>query len=315
MKKKWKSFPKWAKVIAVFFVFLIISEVILRFVIGLGDFPVYRVDKNYEYIYESNQDVYRYGNHIVTNEFGMRSKSINKKRKFTILEFGDSVLNGGAHVDQDELSTTIEENDLSEKYEVPIQVLNVSAQSWGVSNAFAFLKKHGNFKADLIVLVFSSHDLNDNMHFRDVVGEHPAWPDKKPWLAITDAWSRLIWPTLSRFFTGDDEYEYLRDFDDSKVNPGWINFFNYSSETNIPLIVYLHASKEEVKNGRYNQLGNKIIKLCSENSIKLITDLKNMENNEDAYIDDLHLNGKGHEIMAELILPELENELEELSPN
>ena len=72
----------------------------------------------------------------------MRSKKIDKKKKFVILEFGDSVLNGGAHIDQDNLATTIEENQLNEKFQNQVQVLNVSAQSWGLSNAYAFLEKH-----------------------------------------------------------------------------------------------------------------------------------------------------------------------------
>lgn len=273
---------------------------------------IYREDNDYEYFYEANQDVYRFGNHIVTNEFGMRSKPVNKKKKITILEFGDSVLNGGAHIDQDNLSTTIEEKVLNEKFDNNVQVLNVSAQSWGLSNAFAFLKKHGDFKANIIVLVFSSHDLNDNMHFKKVVGEHPAWPKQKPMLAITDAWSRLIWPPIQRFFTGEEEYEYLNDFDDSKTNPGWKSFFKYCAQNKIPLIVYLHASEKEVSMGKYNNLGEKILKICSNNEIQVISDLKYLKTNDDAFIDQIHLNEKGHEIMANLLMPELDKQVNKI---
>ncbi len=309
MKKKWKSLPRWVKFTSLFLLFLIVSEMILRFAIGLGSLAVYREDKDYEYFYESNQDVYRFGNHIVTNEYGMRSKKVDKKKKFFILEFGDSVLNGGAHVDQDELATSIEENELNERFNDQVQVLNISAQSWGLSNAFAFMKKHGDFNANLIVLVFSSHDLNDNMHFRKVVGEHNAWPDGQPLLAITDVWSRFLWPSVKRFFTGEEEYEYLKDFDDSKVNPGWKLFFEYSSDENIPIIVYLHASQKEIQNGNYDQKGKMIMKLCKNRNIRLITDLNTLKNKEDAFIDNVHLNGAGHQIMAELLLPELEKSI------
>ena len=78
MKKKWKQFPKWAKIFSILFLFLFITEMILRFVIGLGDLAIYREDEQYEYFYEPNQDVWRFGNHIVTNEFGMRSNKVNK---------------------------------------------------------------------------------------------------------------------------------------------------------------------------------------------------------------------------------------------
>jgi len=306
MMKKWKQSPKWVKLLVYIFLFLILSEIILRFIIGLGDIALYREDKNYEYFYRPNQSVYRFGNHIVTNEYGMRSKSVDNRKRFTILEFGDSVLNGGAHVDQDNLSTSIQDKTLNQKFQNQVQVLNVSAQSWGPSNAFSFLKKHGDFNADVIVLTFSSHDLNDNMHFRKVVGIHSAWPDQKPCLAITDAWTRFLLPKLKSWFGKNEEYDYLIGFNDSKVNTGWRDFFNYTKKNHIRLIVYLHASIKEVKEGEYNLKGKKIIEFCQKNNITIVTDLILLSNNEDAFIDDIHLNKIGHSIMAKLLLPVLE---------
>lgn len=308
---KWKMLPKWVKIGFFIFLFLVITEIILRFVVGLGNMALYKEDKDYEYFYSPHQDVFRYGNHIVTNELGMRSKPINKKRKKTILEFGDSVLNGGAHVDQDKLATTIEENKLNRKFKGDVQVLNVSAQSWGLSNAYEFLKKHGDFNADLIILVFSSHDLFDNMHFRKVVGVHPAWPNQKPLLALTDAWSGAIWPYLKKLVTGKGEYSYLKGFDDSMVNPGWQNFFNYSLKRDIPIIVYLHASQKELDEGDYNQKGKKIQEICSQNSIKIIKDLDKLRDKRSAFIDDIHMNEEGHQIMASLLIPEIERIINE----
>lgn len=308
---KWKMWPKWGKISAFIFLFLLITEIILRFIIGLGNMALYEEHKDYEYFYAPNQDVYRYGNHIRTNEFGMRSKPINKKRKKTVLEFGDSVLNGGAHVDQDKLATTIEENKLNEKSDDNVQVLNVSAQSWGLSNAFAYLKTHGDFNADLIILVFSSHDLNDNMHFRKVVGVHPAWPNQKPLLALTDAWSGAIWPYIKKLITGNGEYSYLNGFDDSKINPGWQDFFNYSLKKNIPLIVFLHASQKELDQGDFNKKGKKIQEICNQNNIRIITDLDKLGKNRQAFIDDIHMNEEGHQIMADLLLPEIKKIINE----
>lgn len=309
--KKWMKLPRWAKYVSLLFLFLIVSEIILRFLIGLGNVAIYREDKDYEYFYESNQDVYRFGNHIVTNEYGMRSKTVDKKKKFIILEFGDSVLNGGAHVDQNELATTIEENELNENFNDQVQILNISAQSWGISNAFAFMEKHGDFNANLIVLVFSSHDLNDNMHFRKVVGEHNAWPDQQPALALTDLWLRFLWPPVKRFFSGEEEYEYLKGFDDSRLNPGWEKFFKYSNKMNIPILVYLHASQKEIEEGIYDHQGKKIMKMCKNRNVRIITDLNAFKNSNDAFIDNIHLNEAGHLIMAELLLPELEKSIKD----
>lgn len=311
MKKKWKSLPRWSKIISFSFLGLILAELILRFIIGLGDLAVYREDKDYEYFYVSDQDVWRFGNHIVTNEFGMRSKKVDKKKKLTILEFGDSVLNGGAHVDQEDLATTIEEKKLNEKHQDQVQILNVSAQSWGLSNAFAFLKKHGDFNSKIILLVFSSHDLNDNMHFKKVVGEHKAWPSEKPWLALTDAWSRFVWPPIKSFFDGSTEYDYLKDFDDRKVNPGWKDFMDYAQSNQIKLMVYLHASQTETNAGSYNEKGKKILRICKDNNLPVIQDLEALKGQTEAYIDDIHMNAKGHSIMASLVLESLSEAVEE----
>ena len=245
----------------------------------------------------------------MTNEFGMRSNKVNKKKKFIILEFGDSVLNGGAHVDQDNLATTIEENKLNEKFKNQVQILNISAQSWGLSNAFAYLQKQGDFDADIIVLVFSSHDLRDNMHFRKVVGVHSAWPNQKPLLALTDLWTRFIWPKTKALFGGSAEYDYLKDFSDSKINPGWKNFFSYASKKKIPLLVYLHASKKEIQKGDFNADGKKIIRMCEEENVKVISDLDALNEMDDAFIDDIHMGEKGQSVMAELLLPILEKSL------
>lgn len=302
---------KIVKYLVITFVVLFSLELVLRFLVGLGDLALYREDDDYEYFYKSNQNVWRFGNQIITNEFGMRSNELDKKKQITILEFGDSVLNGGAHIDQDNLATYIEERILNEKFNNQVQVLNVSAQSWGVSNAYAYLKKHGDFNASIIVLVFSSHDLHDNMHFRKVVGVHSAWPNEKPMLAITDAWVRFVWPSIERFFGYTGEYNYLKNFDDSKINTGWQEFINYSHANNIPLIVYLHGSKPEIYNSEYNGKGLEIIRICNKEKIQIITDLDALKGVNDAFIDDIHMNEVGHKIMSSLLVPVLEKKIRE----
>lgn len=310
MMKKWKALSKWYRIPIVFFIIIFFAEIVLRIFVGLGDLPIYREDSSYEYFYVANQNVWRYGNNIITNEYGMRSGSINKKKKVTILEFGDSVLNGGAHVDQNKLSTVLQENFLNNELNNEVQILNISAQSWGVGNAFAFLKKHGNFNAKIFVMVFSSHDLFDNMHFKKVVGNELNWPDSKPWLAITDLINRYLIPKFKSKILGIKEYSYLDDFDDTQVNPSWIGFFNYCKENDIKLLVYLHATQKELNQNSYNQNGEKIIKLCQDNQIELIEDFKLLKSHKEAFLDDIHLNEIGHEIMAKELSPILLKHIE-----
>ena len=90
----------------------IVVELLLRF-LGFGNPPLYVSDEHFEYIYASNQEIFRFGNRILVNEYGMRSEPIgNDNNKITILKIGDSVINGGAPTDHDSLSTTILEKKL-----------------------------------------------------------------------------------------------------------------------------------------------------------------------------------------------------------
>src|ERR1041384_4426338 len=100
MKKKFK------RSIVILLILLVGTELFARFYLGLGDPPLYIEDKEFEYIYAPDQDVMRFGNHVMTNEFSMRSKPLSPNDKIRILKIGDSIINGGAQTDQDSLAST-----------------------------------------------------------------------------------------------------------------------------------------------------------------------------------------------------------------
>ena len=306
MRKK-----KWLKISIYLFATLLSVELILRFVIGLGDMPIYIVNKNYEYIYAPNQTAFRFGNEISTNEFSMRSKSLSKKDKLKILLIGDSVINGGVHNSNDELASTLLENK-AESILDNTRVLNISAGSWGPDNSYAYIQQHGNFDAKHFVIVLSSQDYNDNMHHRDVVGVHSSWPKEKPMLAITDAWGRYVWPKIKGVFVKQNEYAYLDGFDDSAVNSGWMNYINYCNQ--ITLTVYLHATKEERSKKKYLSQGQKLLELLYLNKVNVVQGLSlNMDDSN--YRDNIHLNEKGQKVLSEHLWPIFEEILKKEKNN
>lgn len=286
-------------------VLLLVGELVARFFLGLGETPVFIEDSDYEYIYAPNQSVARFGNRIATNAYSMRSKAISKNDKLTILKIGDSIINGGSHVDQDSLSTSHLEVELQAEFKDSIRVLNISAASWGPSNAMAYINKHGHFNASMMVLVFSSHDYKDNMHFRKVVGKHKAWPAEQPLLALTDGWSKYVWPNIKSLWD-DEPYEetYLKGFDDSMQNPGWQDFIDYAKQNNIELLIYIHPEKEELANKKYNGKGQAIIQFLSSQGIKPLQGLNANLTPKD-YQDHIHLNAAGHRKMANYLYPHL----------
>ncbi|MBL7883941.1 MAG: hypothetical protein JNL69_07710 [Bacteroidia bacterium] len=290
---------------------MIAIELFARFYLGLGCPPLYIEDKDYEYIYAPNQHVKRFGNRIITNEFSMRSKPLSKNDKIRILKIGDSIINGGAQTDQDSLASSILESRLSASFHDSIRVLNVGANSWGPDNAFAYIKKNGHFDASMIVLVFSSHDLHDLMHFQKVVGKYTAWPDKKPFCALSDGFFKYFMPLMkSKLIENYNEYDEFESLKlANEINPGWESFFNYSKEHTIELLVYLHPTKQEVLSAEYDKNGKQLIQMFEANHIGYILGL-NSKMDESCYRDFIHLNNKGQKKLASALYNALSKQIE-----
>lgn len=130
-------------------VLLIVAEVTLRLVWGFGKMPLYAASDKYEYMALPNQSGVRLGNRYYYNAFSMRSDEVNPNVKH-ILGLGDSVIDGGVQTDQDSLATSLF------SAETGMQMLNISAGSWGPDNCAAYLKEKGMFKAKGIFLLVSS---------------------------------------------------------------------------------------------------------------------------------------------------------------
>ncbi len=285
-------------------VLLLVAESIARYAVGLGDTAVFIEAKGYEYILAPDQEAYRFGNRIATNRYSMRSKPLKNSDKKRILKIGDSIIFGGNHVDQDSLSSSILEKELQQTRDASNRVLNISAPSWGPDNALAYLQHYGHFNAGMLVLVFSSHDLYDNRHFRKVVGQHRAWPDRKPLLALTDGWSGYIWPKIRQWSTNYNEYAYLDGFDDSTVNPGWEGLIQYAGNHSLELVVYLHPEKGENQKKAFNSNGKQLQEMLADRGALLVSGLETGLTNED-YHDHIHLLASGHRKMAKALKPYL----------
>jgi hypothetical protein len=301
---------KSAKYSLGFILVLLFVEVSLR-IFGLGDLPVYIEDAAYEYIYAPNQDVKRFGNRIITNEFSMRSLPLSEKDQIRILKMGDSVINGGSQTDHVSLASSILEKHLSDEFQKNIRVLNVGANSWGPDNALAYIRKHGNLGASMLVLVFSSHDLYDHMHFQKVVGVNPSWPDKKPFCAISDAGGKYITPWFKQQFLNHNSYDYLNSSVQSdSVNPGWKGFFDYVRENNLSLLVYLHPATDELNRKEFDKRGKQIISMLEENQIQYLSGME--YESVDGFRDQIHLNDSGQKVLAQALFKPLRAHIAEL---
>jgi len=291
-KMKARKFIKYTALSVVFL--LVFTELILRFYWGFCDAVLMKEDPNFEYIAQPNQNRFRFRKHIRYNEFSMRCDSV-KKNSLKILGFGDSVINGGTLTDQDSLATTKLSKSLSVLLDTNVQVLNISAGSWGPDNCAAYLEKYGDFDAKLILLIVSSHDAYDNMNFEKIVGVNPSFPDKQYTFAIAELIDRYMLPKFIKQNYVNDLGINKRRVDDG-FNSGFERILKHAQQKNIPLLIYLHPEKTEVKQKKYNEQGAEIVKFAEENNISLIKEL-DCGITETDFRDDVHLNDSGQRKM------------------
>lgn len=288
--------------------FLLI-ELFLRYHYGLCDAVLMQVDDDYEYIARPSQRRKRFGNFVLYNSLSMRSEELRDESR-RILCLGDSILNGGTQTDHHNLATSILSRELSKETGQDVQVLNVSAGSWGPDNCLAWLNKHGHFGAKAIILVVSSHDVHDTMTFVPVVGRMKYYPVRQYSLAMIELWDRYLFPNSSFFHqtkaTADEQFrrEHHIEKTDIPFNPGFEGIREYAQTHGIPFVIYLHATLNELKAGKYDKDGQAIITYCHNNIIMLVQDLGNGLSDKCIRQNDyLHYSDEGQALMARLLKP------------
>lgn len=179
---------------------IILAEVLLRLVFGLGDPVLVQADPDTGYRFQPNQNVFRLGKRVEYNQYSQRSEPISLKKPqgtLRILMIGDSVLNGGNPTDQPQTITELVEDQLSTSG-LPVEVLNASAGSWGIGNQLGYLQKFGTFGSDAVILQIGTHDLTQPTSTSAPVGRDPNYPTSPPLFAIQEVWIRYAWPQLQQ---------------------------------------------------------------------------------------------------------------------
>lgn len=163
------------------------GEVALRVVWGLGDPPLYVLDDEIEYMHKPSSSYVRMGNHVRINQWSMRADEFPARkadeRELRVLLMGDSIIAGGARIDQTDLAAAVIGPELARIAQRPVVVGNASAGSWGPPNLLAYAKRFGFLESDVVVLVLNSNDYDDVPGLEPI---GPQWPTRKPALALQE---------------------------------------------------------------------------------------------------------------------------------
>jgi hypothetical protein len=199
--EKRKAF-RFSVVVACILIFILIAaELFCRFVIGLGDPPLYKADRTMEYLLQPSKTYFRFHDRFAVNRYSMRADDFPPQKsspaELRVLVIGDSIIYGGVRIDQEDIDTEILKRDLERQLGRPLVVGNASAKSWGPPNELAYLERFGTLDSDIVVLELSSHDYADSPTFFPVVGIAAEYPGTKPRSALADLFKTYILP---RFF-------------------------------------------------------------------------------------------------------------------
>jgi|GEM_PF-725261 len=303
MKKRTSA---WLWKIAIIVLLLITTELLSRY-FGFHQFPLFEESTQFEYIHKPYQDTRIYRNHFITNAYSMRSGPVANADTLVVLLIGDSVINGGNQTDHADLASTHLETALTKVFHRTVRVLNISSFTWGPDNAYAYLKKYGTFGADLFVLVHNSGDAYDNMTFEKVVGVHPNFIAKNYPLAsikLVEKGAGIIQGLVKKY----SRKELPKPSGSQLFNSGFKNIDSLARSLNVPLIAFLHATKEEMQKKSYSADGRLILDFYKKQNRTVLKGL-DQPMQEAHYLDDIHIDRQGQLFLSQILFEPIRSTL------
>jgi hypothetical protein len=293
-----------------------VGELFARYVLGLGHPPLSQAHPTIEYLFKPNQDVYRFGNHFVTNRYGMRSGDFppqkQSRKELRIMVYGDSVVNGGNLTDQTRLATSLVQQALENNLHRPVIVGNISAGSWGPPNQLAYLRQYGILDADIVVLVLSSSDYADAPTFEPLNPlTHPTeTPVSALWEGIVRYLPRFVGGTRINEAGQAPEASQLPGKRDIEVSLSAVHeFLGEVEREGARALVVQHWTETEVRSHQPITGYAEIRQVVSDSGTPIAEDGALLRSKIAAglnpFRDDIHPNEIGQRVLADVLLEEL----------
>lgn len=289
-------------------VVLVAGELVARFVLGLGDPPLYVADPDVEYLYRPSSEYRRFGRRVAYNAWSMRSEAFPKHKtdptEFRVLVLGDSVINGGSLTDQADLATERLRRSLTAELGRPVIVGNASAGSWGPPNLLAYVRKFGLFDTDVVAIVVSAGDATDVPTGEQVVGIDPDFPDHRPALALWEGLTRyapryLPWRRSVRSRAAPDDAE-------QRSLEALRELIRLGRAGGARVLLVLHWQRVEAQLGREEPAHQLFRAVARQAGAELVEPGPAFHDaiarGTDPYRDHLHPNELGQQLLAEAML-------------
>lgn len=292
-------------IVASLFVLVGLLEVYARVVLGLGNPPLWMADPEIEYLPQPAKSYLRFGNRISYNAYSMRSRDFPRNKvnpaELRVLVVGDSIINGGAHTDQQALATTLLEHKLAESLDRPVMVANIAAGSWGPPNILAYLRRFGLFDADVVVIVLNSPDYADAPTFQPL---GPRRPQRKPVLALQELHGKYV----PRYFKKNRGLRRKRQPPTPEAIDTCLSalreLIRMTRQAGASVLLAQYLKRSEV--ATMPEIGHrKIAQVAQEAGIEPIQlgpeFSKALRDGPDPYLADIHPNEHGQRIIAEVL--------------
>jgi len=290
-------------------------EIVLRLRYGLGDPPLYVADDLTGYRLAPNQSLRRRGNRIAINDYSMRGPSLSPHRPsqtLRVLLLGDSIVNGGWWTDQSALLSmkvqAVLDNDLIQDTAqasglTQAEVFNASANSWGPRNELGYVQRFGTFESQVVMLVINTDDLFAIAPNSYELGRHPAYPIRRPPLAL--------WEVIRRRqpYQPSPEFQALHNEPGDRVgvNLEAIRQLNAQvASSQGRLLLAMTPLRRELDNGPrdYEQVARqRLIAFAAAEGIPYLDFLPRFQSLDHAalYFDHIHLNAQGNQVVGQAL--------------
>lgn len=295
-------------------VVVMIAEVGLRFVWGLGRPPLYVADSSMGYRLAPNQQIRRFGNRISINQYSMRASEIlplPASDDLRLFLLGDSLANGNWWTDQDDILSELIARSLRSVLPAPysrVEPLNASANSWGPRNQLAYLQCYGTFGATVLVLLLNTDDLFGTQPTDLQVGRDRNYPDRNPSSALAEVISRLI-----KRNTPVPGLEKIQNEGGDRVgkNLNAINLiYQQASAEGIAFLLVLSPLRREIPTPRdYETVARERLQDWTVQNdipyIDLLSAFKAHPDTDSLYRDHIHLSPSGNQLVSDAVVAKI----------